>query len=321
MSNFRLGFYMKLDEIQALSSDLNLDNILVKPEEVIFTMEDKGDLQTAFPIPNCEKCSEKCCPTGVAVSLYDVTRFIDIDLNSFIAGAFSGYVDLYLSEDGGENVKLSRPYMSGNNPDIKDCVFMDEERKCSIYENRPLICRAYPIAIRVDENKRKVAFWMGGCKNFDLSDNEPAFRGLFLSAIQDYNEKVTSNSLLMYSRNRIRDIGLGKYMEDDWKILLDYNKKNKDMEKKIGDLEQVVERLRMPQDYSVIIQRIQSENDWLKERLVNLEKEMIQQSERAHTVISELTTQVSSEYRKLLESMIQMQNQMQNRERKGFWKR
>jgi DNA-binding Lrp family transcriptional regulator len=162
---------------------------------------------------------------------------------------------------------------------------------------------------------------MGGCKNFDLSDNEPAFRGLFLSAIQDYNEKVTSNSLLMYSRNRIRDIGLGKYMEDDWKILLDYNKKNKDMEKKIGDLEQVVERLRMPQDYSVIIQRIQSENDWLKERLVNLEKEMIQQSERAHTVISELTTQVSSEYRKLLESMIQMQNQMQNRERKGFWKR
>jgi len=47
---------------------------------------------------------------------------------------------------------------------------------------------------------------------------------------------------------------------------------------------------------------------------------MILQSERAHTVISELTTQVSSEYRKLLESMIQMQGQIQNRESKGFGK-
>ena len=94
-----------------------------------------------------------------------------------------------------------------------------------------------------------------------------------------------------------------------------------ELEKKVDDLEKVVERLRMPQDYSVIIQRIQSENDWLKERLVNLEKEMISQSERAHNVISELTTQVSSEYRKLLESMIQMQGQIQNREGKGFWKR
>jgi len=312
---------MKLDEIQALASNLNLDNILVKPEEVIFTMEEKGDLETTFPVPNCDRCAEKCCPNGVAISLYDVARFVDIDLVSFISGTFSGYVDLFLSEDGGENIKLSRPFMSGSNPEIKDCVFIDEERKCSIYENRPLICRAYPIAIRIDENKRKVAFWMGGCKNYDLCDNEPAFRRLFLSAIQDYNEKVTSNSLLMYSRNRIRDIGLGKYMEDDWKILLDHNKKNKELEKKISDLEQVVERLRMPQDYSVIIQRIQSENDWLKERLVSLEKEMILQSERAHTVISELTTQVSSEYRKLLESMVQMQGQIQNRESKGFWKR
>jgi len=312
---------MKLDEIQVLASELNLDSVLVKPEEVIFTMEDKGDLQTTFPIPNCGECQEKCCPTGVAISLFDLARFIDIDLDSFIGGTFSGYVDLFLSDDGGENVKLSRPYMSGSNPEIKDCVFMDEERKCSIYENRPLICRAYPMAIRIDENRRKVAFWMGGCKKFDLSDDEPAFRKLFLNAIQDYNEKVTSNSLLMYSRNRIRDVGFGKYMEDDWKILLDYNKKNKELGKKISDLEQVVERLRMPQDYNAIIQRIQSENDWLKERLVNLEKEMIQQSERAHSVITDLTTQVSSEYRKLLESMIQIQGQMQNRESKGFWKK
>ncbi|MGB9595267.1 MAG: YkgJ family cysteine cluster protein [Candidatus Poribacteria bacterium] len=310
---------MKIDELDELASELNLNNILVKPDEVIFTMDDMGDLKTTFPIPNCSKCTEKCCPPGVAISLYDVARFIDIELHKFIAGTFSGYVELFLSEDGGENVKLSRPYMNNEDPNSKVCVFMDEEGKCSIYENRPLICRAYPIAIRLDENKRKVGIWMGGCKSYDICDNEPAFRKLFLSAIQDYNEKVTSNSLLMYSRNKLREIGLGKYLEDEWNILIEYNKKNKELLRKINDLELVVERFRMPQDYGTIIQRLQSDNDWLKERMVNLEKEIKQQSERAHSIIAELAGQMSSEYRKLIETILQMKEQSQ--EKKGFWRR
>jgi Fe-S-cluster containining protein len=312
---------MKIDEIDELASELNLNNILVKADDIIFTMEDMGDLKTTFPVPNCSKCTEKCCPPGVAISLYDTARFIDIDLHKLIGGTFSGYVDLFLSEDGGENVKLSRPYMSNESPGSKICVFMDEEGKCSIYDNRPLICRSYPVAIRMDDNKRKVGIWMGGCKSYDISDNEPAFRKLFYSAIQDYNEKVTSNSLLMYSRGKLREIGLGKYMEDEWNILLDYNKKNKELAKKITDLELVVERFRMPQDFNTVVQRLQSDNDWLKERMVNLEKELKQQSERSHSVISELTTQISSEYRKLIETMLQMQNQPQSQEKRGFWKK
>lgn len=310
---------MKIDELDELASELNLSNILVKPDEVIFTMEDMGDLKTSFPVPNCGRCTEKCCPPGVAISLYDVARFIDIQLHKFIAGTFSGYVELFLSEDGGENVKLSRPYMNNEDPNSKVCVFMDEEGKCSIYENRPLICRAYPLAVRLDENKRKVAIWMGGCKSYDICDNEPAFRKLFLSAIQDYNEKVTSNSLLMYSRHKLREIGLGKYLEDEWKILIEYDRKNKELTKKIKDLELVVERFRMPQDYGTIIQRLQADNDWLKERMVNLEKEMKQQSERAHSIIAELAGQMSSEYRKLIETILQTKEQSQ--ERKSFWRR
>jgi len=312
---------MKIDEVDELASELNLNSILVKADDIIFTMEDMGDLKTSFPVSNCSKCTERCCPPGVAISLYDVARFIDIELHKLIAGSFSGYVDLFLSEDGGENVKLSRPYMTNQDPNSKICVFMDEEGKCSIYENRPLICRSYPLAIRMDENKRKVGIWMGGCKSYDISDNEPVFRGLFYSAIQDYNEKVTSNSLLMYSRSKLREIGLGKYMEDEWNILLDYNKKNKELVKKVSDLELVVERFRMPQDFNTVAQRLQSDNDWLKERMVNLEKELKQQSERSHSIISEQTTQISSEYRKLIETILQMQNQPQSQEKKGFWKR
>ncbi|HGJ67151.1 TPA: hypothetical protein ENS27_17460 [bacterium] len=310
---------MKVDEIKELASELNLDNILIKPEDVIFSMEEKGDLKTTFPIPDCSNCAEKCCPRGVAVSLFDVARFIDIKLDSFLAGVFKGYVELFFASDGGKNVELSRPYMAGQDIKSKDCVFMDEERKCSIYENRPLICRAYPIGIRLDENRNKLALWMGGCKNFTISNNEEAFRKLFLSAVQDYNEKVTANSLLMYSRNRLRDLGYGKYMEDDWEIMIEYDKRNKELQKQVNDLKESVDRLRMPQDYASTIQRLQADNEWLKERLVNLEKEMLLQSERSHSVISDLTTQISSEYRKLLENIVQLQSQ--NRENKGFWRK
>ena len=77
----------------------------------------------------------------------------------------------------------------------------------------------------------------------------------------------------------------------------------------------------MPQDFNTVIQRLQSDNDWLKERMVNLEKEIKQQSERSHSIISEQTTQISSEYRKLIETILQMQNQPQSQEKKGFWRK
>jgi len=217
---------MKLDEIQALASELDLGNILIKPEEVIFAMEDKGNLQTMFPVPNCERCMDKCCLARVGISLYDVVRFIDVGLDRFIAGTFSQRVDLSTSECDRENAKFTSPNMSGNDPDKKDCVFLNEEQKCSIYENRPLICQAYPIIVRIDENKRKVVDWVGGCKSYDLCDNESSFRSLVLSAIQYYNENVMSRSLLIYSRNHLRDIGLGKYLGFVAKRLDIHNKCN-----------------------------------------------------------------------------------------------
>jgi len=294
---------MKLDELETLATRMNLENILVKPEDVIMSMENKGDLENTFPMPTCDKCEKKCCPPRVAISLFDAARFIDDGLEENTAGTFEGFVKLFLSDDG-RNVKLSHAHMNPKSSDAEDCVFLGEDRKCSIYEYRPGICRSYPVAIRFDENKNKLAIWMGGCQNYEISPDKSAFQKLLESAVKDYNEKLKSNALLMYSRHELRSMGLGKYMDDEWALLLDYNKKNKDMQMQITDLEQVAERLRAPQDYTAIMQRLQGDNDWLKERVVNLEKEISEQRERAHSIISELTTQLS-EQRKLMESIRQ----------------
>jgi Fe-S-cluster containining protein len=216
---------MKLDEIKALASELNLESKFIKPEEVIFAIKDKGDLKTTFPIPNCSRCTQKCCMARVSISLYDVSRFIDSGLDSFIAGTASGYSDLPISEDGSEILRISNPYMCGNDPEKKDCVFLDNEQKCSIYENRPILCRAFPIGI-IDKNKQRTAFWVDGCKSYDLCDNESAFQSLVINAVQYYNENLASISLLKNSINRLKDIGLGKYINFASKRLSTSNRCN-----------------------------------------------------------------------------------------------
>jgi len=307
---------MKLEELESLASRMKMDNILVKPEDVAFSIEDKGDLKNTFPVPNCEKCEKKCCPPRVVISLFDIARFMDKGMDGLIAGTFAGFVKLFLSDDGAEDIKLSHPYMCPTDPDTEVCVFLDEEHKCSIYENRPLICRSYPVAVRIAEDKSKVAIWMGGCQNYEISSDETAFRRLLNSAVQDYNEKLKANALLMNQRSKLRDLGFGIYLEDDWQIMLEYSKNNKDMQKQIVDLQQVTERLRAPQDYKAILQRVQDDNDWLKGRVENLEQEMTQQRERAHSIISELTTQLS-EQRKLMENLRQSEQQV----KRSFWKK
>lgn len=306
---------MKIDELKSLASGINMGSSLIKLEDVVLSIAGKGDLENTFPVPDCDNCEEKCCPPRVVVSLFDLVRFIGDGLEERISGQFKGFVELFLSDDG-KDVDLTRPHIFPVDTDVKDCVFLDENQKCSIYEKRPLICRSYPVVVRIAEDRSRLALWLGGCQKYEISPDKAAFHRLLDSAIQDYNEKLTSNALLMYSRSQLRDMGLGKYLEDDWQLLIDYDKKNKEMQKQVEDLQQVTERLRAPQDYKAITQRLQNDNDWLKERVENLEKELAQQRERAHSIISELTTQLS-EHRKLMENLRQVDEQG----KKSFWKR
>ena len=306
---------MKIDELKSLASGINMGSSLIKLEDVVLSIAGKGDLENTFPVPDCDNCEEKCCPPRVVVSLFDLVRFIGDGLEERISGQFKGFVELFLSDDG-KDVDLTRPHIFPVDTDVKDCVFLDENQKCSIYEKRPLICRSYPVVVRIAEDRSRLALWLGGCQKYRISPDKAAFHRLLDSAIQDYNEKLTSNALLMYSRSQLRDMGLGKYLEDDWQLLIDYDKKNKEMQKQVEDLQQVTERLRAPQDYKAITQRLQNDNDWLKERVENLEKELAQQRERAHSIISELTTQLS-EHRKLMENLRQVDEQG----KKSFWKR
>ena len=87
----------------------------------------------------CQSCTAKCCKN------YDV--FID-------------HEDLNISDnlDFIKKIPYSKSYgyvpkfiLILNNPD-KTCQFLVED-KCSIYDNRPLICRTYPHYVENDKIK------------------------------------------------------------------------------------------------------------------------------------------------------------------------
>lgn len=39
------------------------------------------------------------------------------------------------------------------------CIFYDEEKGCTIYDERPLVCRAYPYMMEFDENEKEQIFF------------------------------------------------------------------------------------------------------------------------------------------------------------------
>jgi len=68
------------------------EEIYINPEHILLDMEGKGDLINTFPIPDCEECVDKCCPSRLELSLLDIARFIDLELDKFILGTFEHYI-------------------------------------------------------------------------------------------------------------------------------------------------------------------------------------------------------------------------------------
>ena len=166
---------MKIDELKSLASEINMGSSLVERKDVILSIDDMGDLENTFPAPDCDNCQKKCCPPRVVISLFDLARFMDDGLDEHVAGKFKGFVELYLSENG-KDVDLGHPHMFPTDPDAKDCVFLDEDRKCSIYENRPFVCRSYPMVVRIDKDRNRLGRWLGGCQKYKILSDKTAFQ-------------------------------------------------------------------------------------------------------------------------------------------------
>jgi len=108
-----------------------------------------------------QSCQSRCCKNDGRrfVLLSDLTRLIQAGLEKYVHGK-------YPSAEVAQNL-LSRPndidyyrehyvmpYLENKN---HQCVFLNSDYSCQIYENRPSVCRVYPFSIQTQLQKAQIS--------------------------------------------------------------------------------------------------------------------------------------------------------------------
>jgi Fe-S-cluster containining protein len=200
---------VKVDELEALAAEMDIQDILLKPTDLAL---DSG-IWHSFPVPNCESCEGKCCAQRLDLRLFDIARFMDGGLDEFIEGTFESSIEYYLSAlDGGAGVRQPFPYVAPMAESIY-CRFLDEDHRCRIYEARMSSCRAFPLGIVKDKDENISLQWFGDQCN--ISSDESTFWKLVHNAILNWNEGVKNQLLLINARDQLREMGFGKYLGDE----------------------------------------------------------------------------------------------------------
>jgi len=118
------------------------------------------DLDSTFCF-SCEKdlaCFTKCCRTNnISLTPYDIIR-----MKKRLKLASDEFIYIYTLPGKVEQSDLPIPILKPVSEENMICPFLDEKEGCTIYEDRPVACRYYPIAA-------------GLFHNSDLADNERFF--------------------------------------------------------------------------------------------------------------------------------------------------
>ena len=104
-------------------------------------------------INTCKNCSAKCC-RGLAVVLtlpeairmVEVTGLEPIDILQFSVNIDSKTTPHYplLVNAGKGRAHEVHEYFIIIRREGKDCIFLNDDYTCSVYNDRPLVCRLYP---------------------------------------------------------------------------------------------------------------------------------------------------------------------------------
>ncbi len=99
------------------------------------------------------ECFNRCCAdVNIFLTPYDVLR-----MRKALKLSSGDFLSRYTIIPFDENQTLPVPLMLMNDSDEKKCHFVDSEKGCTIYNDRPWPCRMYPLglAAEADDDSRK----------------------------------------------------------------------------------------------------------------------------------------------------------------------
>jgi Fe-S-cluster containining protein len=111
-----------------------------------------------FTTFECSRCSTCCCVPVVPVTDSDIKRIV-AEKGKPVSSFVRFYSPSEMDFDSESDVWIRFPYgkrAMGLRRRKDRCIFLDDEKSCTIYKARPMTCRTFPYMIDFDENDKPV---------------------------------------------------------------------------------------------------------------------------------------------------------------------
>jgi Fe-S-cluster containining protein len=199
--------------LQSLS-DAHVDpEDLLDPDRIKIRNRDR-----ALIMPDCEKCTERCCVhkdpgSGILLSLQDVAHLADSGLAHLIVGKFSFKRNRHGKIlDEVDKMPRLKKQEDGN------CYFYDEKAgRCTGYGVRPTICRRFPYEVHYRKRSGKpFARFIGWsqCPTQEGPEFLPHIEQMARDAAVDENVSYLDAVLLGDYVEELREAGFGEWLPD-----------------------------------------------------------------------------------------------------------
>ena len=169
------------DEIQKFKEDILKNQKRLKP-----------DSRFKFSCQPGVTCFNQCCrDVNILLTPYDVLR-----LKNRLGISSGEFLKKYTILPFGPEQKLPFPLLKMNEDDEKKCLFVDDEKGCTVYSDRPWPCRMYPLgqaSPSEDSEEEEFYFLLEEeiCKGFE-SEKEYSVEGWQKDqGVEDYDELGT----------------------------------------------------------------------------------------------------------------------------------
>ena len=144
--------------------------------------------------PDCANCQDSCCVAP------HVTELCSEDISTLEAAGLDWAIAPGIPKEG-----LS-PSLKQNDG---RCVFLTPENRCSIYNARPVVCRAFPIQL-IRENDSQLRF-SSSCRSRTAITHKDDLRRMAKNARLSFERKQNDLDKATKHPEQLVDEGLGRY--------------------------------------------------------------------------------------------------------------
>ncbi len=94
----------------------------------------------------CEGCWSACCTLPVEMSAQDLIR-LELATEDEVSFSLEAVADRLLEKKIIQGFSAKKQIFVLSQVAGRDCIYLDKNRRCKVYEKRPRVCRDFPVKV------------------------------------------------------------------------------------------------------------------------------------------------------------------------------